>query len=1015
MFERALELGDEEGELAGWARELGVRLGEEVVPDERLAVEDRRAVLALRRTLHAGGVPEGAGARRVVREGVAPLAPAMARELDELCRAAASLSEARERFERDIAAERERVGTLLVTLFRSDPVLRDFVARASPRVVADLARRAAAGEPWGGKRQRKGTGYLWRALGRAAAKTTPRDWIGQLAVVPVRSESGPGPGPGLEFGPGPGGPGPEPGPGIEGSGGPRESAVLLRGGPVLGEVAGRLTENVHLLWAELRNVDLRAAGTGTLVAPAPLHHLLGEPGTGHVHCWVVDPAVKGARLRRLALRRTPPLEAVLTLLRSGPCSLGGLEESLAASAERTVLRAFLAHLHRMGALQICAGPEARQLDWTVAGGSSGSASFRQLSSHPLSVPHPQPDSQPRPAPRSRSRSLLSVPPSPSPSPLPPSSPLVTGGRREPRGWFLDSYRRLEPGAVLDGGAVARVAEGVGLARRVAGLRTRDRPASARWREWEEAASIGPEPRSVVQIMAEHLPGDGAPAPGPRGRARYSGWEPARTSDSGYARLLAHIGARLDEEQVDLDATLLDALGAPEVPGVREAWPTDCLLRPLPQAGPHAGAGAGAGLNGGAEPHASGGPYAGTGLYAGTGPYADAGLLAVLETVSPAGTVDARFADALAALHGTAPNTARPTGPEPPAMSGVPMYANAAVHRDFLAAFERAAGVRFVEVLLPPLAESAANAVRRPALTSWCTGDPNTALYYGDTAPCSGAPAPAPAGASTVGPGPGISPRPGPRSGLPAAGRYLPLDRLTLRSEGDALIAEADGVRVLPVHHATRTPAPPYDGLLRLLTAAGHPATSYAVQLDGLAAAFPEAPRVPRLTVGGVLVVSPAQWRVPRAALWRPGEPEAAKVAALARLRRSARLPRFGYVRPEPAAKPFPADLAALPVLQALERLCRATPGEDLIFEEALSGPGATTLRDRRRGPGTGAGPGTRHAEFDGVAGELLLRLPHDRTASELAALAHAAWRGVPELPGPRPPDGGAPGRTPQPH
>jgi hypothetical protein len=229
-----------------------------------------------------------------------------------------------------------------------------------------------------------------------------------------------------------------------------------------------------------------------------------------------------------------------------------------------------------------------------------------------------------------------------------------------------------------------------------------------------------------------------------------------------------------------------------------------------------------------------------------------------------------------------------------------------------------------------------------------------------------------------------------------------------------LIAEADGVRVLPVHHATRTPAPPYDGLLRLLTAAGHPATSYAVQLDGLAAAFPEAPRVPRLTVGRVLVVSPGQWRVPRAALWRPGVPEAEKAAALARLRRSAGLPRFGYVRPEPAAKPCPVDLAALPVLQALERLCQSAPGEDLIFEEALPGPDAPALRDRRSGPGTGAHRHHPDSEFDGVAGELLLRLPHDRTAQELADLAHAAWRGVPDLPGPRPPDGGAPGWTPQP-
>ncbi|WP_344562593.1 lantibiotic dehydratase [Streptomyces axinellae] len=1028
MFERALHLCEQDEELADRARELGARLGEEVVPDDRLAVEERRAVLALRRTLHAGtapgtpGTPEnpaGPGdtaARRLVGEGIAPLAPALARELDELARDAASLCREHDRFERVVAAERERAGTLLVTLFRSDPVLRDFVERASPRVVADLERRAAAGEPWEGKRQRKGTGYLWRALGRAAAKTTPRDWIGQLAVVPVHAE--PATVPATESA-------------IEPTAGPRSPdaecpAALLHGAPALEEVAARMTENVHLLWTDLRNADLRAAGPGTSIALAPLHHLVGEPGTGHLHCWVVDPTVQGARLRRLALRRTPPLEAVISLLRAGPRALAGLEESLTGSAERTVLRGFLAHLHRMGALQVCAGPEARQLDWTVAGGSYKPASFRQLSSPP--GPHSgaapgrhsgaapgrhsgaapgrysgaAPGSGPAAAPRSRGEAAAGSRPETVPGPRAdapqPLPPLVTGGQREPRGWFLDSYRRLAAGAGPSRGAVARVAEGVRLARRLAALRTRDRPPGARWREWEEAASIGPEPRFVVQIMAEHLPGDGGPAPAPRGRTRYGGWEPARTSDSGYGRLLAHIGAHLDAEEVDLDVALLDALGAPRVPGVLEAWPADCLLRPLPPLPPV--------LSTPSAVSAPSAPSAApTGPGTGTGPHAGAGPLAVLETVSPAGMVDARFAEALSALHGGEQGSGA-------GHADAAAYRNPAVYRDFLAAFERKAGVRFVEVLLPPLAEAAANAVRRPVLTSWCTGDPNTALYYPGTGSESRAGIGGPAEA-------------GSRSGLPAAATHLPLDRLTLRSAGDVLIAEADGVRVLPVHHATRTPAPPYDGLLRLLTAAGHPATSYAVQLDGLAAAFPRAPRVPRLTVGGVLVVSPAQWRVPRADLWRPGEPEAAKVTALARLRRSAGLPRFAYVRPEPAAKPLPVDLAALPVFQALERLCQASPGEDLIFEEALPGPDAPALRDRRRGPGPARGPdpdadadtddGTDEGRaFEGVAGELLLRLPHDRTASELACLAHAAWRGVPDPSGPRPPDDGAPGWTPQP-
>ncbi|MGP3977408.1 thiopeptide-type bacteriocin biosynthesis protein [Streptomyces sp. 8N114] len=188
----------------------------------------------------------------------------------------------------------------------------------------------------------------------------------------------------------------------------------------------------------------------------------------------------------------------------------------------------------------------------------------------------------------------------------------------------------------------------------------------------------------------------------------------------------------------------------------------------------------------------------------------------------------------------------------------------------------------------------------------------------------------------------------------------------------SLIADADGVRLLPVHHATCAPAPPYDRLLRLLTSAGHPPTVRMVRLDGLAGAFPAAARVPRLTVGGLLMVSLAQWRLPRAALWRPTDPEPAELAAFAALRRSAGLPGSAMCAPARAPSRCPIDLAALP------------------------------------GPSEAAEP-------LGVASQLLLRLPYDRTAEELAERAAAAWCGAATgLPGARPysHSGGAPGRTP---
>ncbi|NGO70093.1 lantibiotic dehydratase [Streptomyces boncukensis] len=875
LFADADALVAEERDLMERARRLSARLGGEVVPDERLTAAERRAVLALRRGLRAGVVPTSAAETSAGGDaagGVARVSPALARELVALARRSASLADGRGQFEGMVAAERARVGALLLSRARTLPALRAAVETASPGLLADLGRCADAGEPWDGKRLRNATAALWRALGRAALRTAPGTDSGQLATVPLECAPQGGSADTGRAGCAPVGAGPV-------AGGP-DGSRLLREGARLLAFAAQTTENVHTLWATLRDLDLGPAPADTLLALAPLHHTARDGG---LRCAVVGPETSGWRLREVTLPGGPALDAVRTTLAEGARTLAETEAALAGvlrdSARPAMLRVFLTHLLRLGVLQVCAAPAVRLFGWTPV--YEAAAPSRQ----------DQRDQQGQQDRQGPSTAAVAS----------PARTARAARHAVSRGRCLDSYRSVD--AAVGAGAAERVAYGTRLAARLAALRDAARAGPPPgWQLLDEARSVGPEPRSVVRILADHHLGDGDPPPGPQPGPRPSGWPQSvrpgaagsrgGAEGAGYARLLAHIARHLGEEQVDVDGALLDEFGAPPVPRHLTAWPVDCLLRPLP------------------------------------GP----GAVAVLESVTPAGTLDARFADTLRALHGG--------------------YPAARAYRAFLAAVERAARVRFVEVLVPPLDGRAANAVRRPVTTSWCTGDPNTGLYYGRT---------------------------------PHPPRHLPLDRITLRRQGGTLVAEAAGERILPVYHATRAPAPPYDRLLRLLLGAGHPAASPLLRLDGLAHAFPDAVRVPRLTVGGALVVSPAQWRVPRAALWRHSEPEAAKVAALAALRRSAALPRFGFVRARPGAAAVPVDFAALPAVQTLERLCASAPAgadaADLLIEEALPSPGQP--------------PPLRDALHDGAAltAQLVLRLPYDRTPDQLARRAAAVLDG----------------------
>ncbi|MER5499120.1 lantibiotic dehydratase [Streptomyces sp. NPDC002561] len=818
LFGRVAEHADAVGRQAGHARRLAEGLSD-VVPDPRLTDTERRAVLALRRRLHSGAAPDVADCGFLTALTAAP--EWLVREADELCRAAGAALATREELERALGDERERVAALAWSLVSSSPVLREFVDTAHPGLVQEVTARLAHGESWSGKRLRKRSAYLWRAVGRAAAKTTPRGWVGQVAPVPV--------------------------------GGPGAGHRLLGPGAELSALAASAVENVHAVHTRAGALDLRTADPATALAPAPLH--LADAGhedgaDAALRCYAIDPDDPG-RLRQVAVRRTALLDLLLTLFAEGPRTLAELERALPV-ADAVVLRGFLAHLMRLGVLQLCAAPRRRHIAWSPAARVSGCGRL--------------------PGPGTR---------------------FADPG---PGGWFLDSYRGLD--ARVPDRAAARVQQALRTAHRLAALRRADLDAGADApRPAPGIEQLDEHPRPVGEILAALLSsGERPPAPD---RRHLRAWHPAHDPESGYARLLEHIAARRDATRVDVDDDLLDDLGAPPADEVIPPWPLDCLLRPLSGPGP----------------------------------------LAVLDTASPAGILDARFTEALQTLYGG--------------------YDTVEAYRDFLAAVERGAGVRFVELLVPPVTERAANAVRRPVTTRWWTGDPNACAYFG---------------------------RGGPEQ------RYLPLDRITLRRSGHRIVAEADGERVVPVHHATRLPMPPYDRLARLLLSAGHPWAGTALRLDGLAAAFPmcgDAIRLPRLTAGTDLVVSPATWRVPRARLWRPGDGDLERVRVLASLRRSTDMPRFVFVRPGFEAKPVPVDLEALPALNVIDRTCAALPGDELVFEEMLPGPVA--------GP---QGPTLGDALYGGapVSAELMLRTPFDLTAEELAASAVAAL--THDVPGP---------------
>jgi hypothetical protein len=391
------------------------------------------------------------------------------------------------------------------------------------------------------------------------------------------------------------------------------------------------------------------------------------------------------------------------------------------------------------------------------------------------------------------------------------------------------------------------------------------------------------PEPLLEVLKETLRKSG-----PRGGHRRHGphWPRPVSSDSPYSRLLDFIASTAaDSPVIDLSSDFFDDLGAPDG---KIDWPIDCVVR-LPRPG--------------------------------------ADFEAVLDEVFPAGSLDARFVTSMQTMYQAVPH--------------------ADAYQQFLRLLENETGIRFLELLIPPLSLGAANAVRRPIYTRVYTGDPSVVTY------------------------------------LPGDDRllqYIPLRNITLRRVRGRLHAEADGRQVCPTYHATRHPLPPWNTLADILLSTGPlPMRWSARRLHHSLDAFPGSQFMPRITVAGGLVVSPAQWRISEHEIWELGATPVTKVRSLEQLRRRLRLPRWVFASDRSGGKPIPCDLESVRSIGIIEDA--ATSGSrEMLMVEMVPNPEQLLVKERLNG------------SDEYVASEIMLRLPCDRSpmslASELARAFH---------------------------
>ncbi|TDV51903.1 lantibiotic dehydratase family protein [Actinophytocola oryzae] len=325
LFERIRGRGRSEVDYAGFAGRLAARLTAELVPHPELPAAIRGLALATRRTLLRGQPVDAVDCRRLavvnaVLDGQDSLT-------GDLLRAAAwsrDLVAEDGRLARAIERERERLATLPWELATSDPAVLRVVADAAPNLPAEIRERLADDPAWSGKRMRQRADYLLRILARAAYKTTPRGWLGHVAVV----GSGPG-----------------------------SDGALLTDATV-GDYAVHTVGNIGAHRRELSQADDLPDAS---LSMAGLHWIEDD----RLCCWVADPDTE-AGVRLVRVRRTQPLDVVSQALGGGAVRAEEIAALLAPDGRGAdVVRGFLHHLVRLGIVQASTRPRARLRSWSA--------------------------------------------------------------------------------------------------------------------------------------------------------------------------------------------------------------------------------------------------------------------------------------------------------------------------------------------------------------------------------------------------------------------------------------------------------------------------------------------------------------------------------------------------------------------------------------------------------------------------------------------------------------------------